>query len=102
MICISIKLEKKGKRKCTICNKIYPLKNFYKNKKSLRGRQVYCAFCMSKQAKERYKKNINSDPMEKNTKYNIYINPVSVNQKKSIWRKYHSDRVTDWHVKNYC
>ena len=100
MSCKDAKLIKKEKRKCVTCNKIKSFKDdFYKNTKSLRGRHIECKPCYSERYKKKYRENVNSKPMKKNTKYNEYINPICENERKSIWRKKQSKNVTDWHVK---
>jgi len=98
--CKAIKLEERGKRRCIKCKKVKSFKDdFYKNKKSLRGRHIECKPCYSQRYKNKYKKNVNSKPMKKNTKYHKYINPICENERKSIWRRKQSENVTDWHVK---
>ena len=72
---------------------------FIRIQKSLRGRHIECKPCYSERYKKKYRENVNSKPMKKDTKYSEYTNPISLNERRSIWRRRESKNVTDWHIK---
>lgn len=50
---LDFNLAKKGLRKCSLCEEVKPVDEFWRNRATIQGRDNYCALCVSKRKKAR-------------------------------------------------